>query len=315
MSQSPESSSLPSTLPPIHRWDRVVNPRACVHVVHGMAEHGQRYGRLAGALNAEGIAVWAHDHRGHGINPVPGLRGHFAADDTEDGWKALVRDGGDVSAEMQRQFPGVPLFLFAHSMGSFAGQTLIGERPTLYRGVLLCGTNGPPGFQEGLVRAIARAQRVFGARRPGTAISNLVFGGYNRHFKPTRTEFDWLSRDTAEVDKYIADPLCGFSLTSQAWVEFLDGRALLGTHAHLQRIPKTLPIHLIAGTHDPVGEMSAGVTRLMSVWAQAGLTRVTHRFYDDARHELMNEINRDEVTRDLIAWIDSLLNPPSPRHA
>jgi alpha-beta hydrolase superfamily lysophospholipase len=299
------------TLPPIRRWDSVIDPRACVHIVHGMSEHGERYARLAGALNAAGFAVWAHDHRGHGVNPVPGLHGHFAANDAENGWKALVRDAGDVSAEMQRQFPGVPLFLFAHSMGSFAGQTLLADRPSLYRGVVLCGTNGPPGFQEGLVRTIARTQLLFGARRPGLVVSGLVFGDYNRRFRPARTNFDWLSRDAAEVDKYIADPLCGFSLTSQAWVEFLEGRTLLGTDAHLQRIPKTLPIHLIAGTHDPVGERSAGVQRLMSVWAKAGLTRVTHRFYADARHELVNEINRDEVTRDLIAWVDSVLNVPS----
>lgn len=302
---------MPSTLPPIHRWDRISHPRACVHILHGMSEHAQRYARLAGALNDAGIAVWAHDHRGHGVNPVPGLRGHFAANDTEDGWKALVRDSGDVSAEMQRQFPGVPLFLFAHSMGSFAGQTLLGDRPSLYRGVVLCGSNGPPDFQEGLVRAIARVQLLFGARRPGTVISSLVFGDYNRRFKPKRTNSDWLSRDVAEVDKYIADPMCGFSLTSRAWVEFLDGRRLLGTDAHLRRIRKSLPIHLIAGADDPVGGMSAGVQRLMSVWATAGLTHVTHRFYADARHELVNEVNRDEVTRDLIAWIDSLLNVPS----
>jgi alpha-beta hydrolase superfamily lysophospholipase len=274
-----------------------------------MAEHGQRYARLAGALNAAGFAVWAHDQRGHGVNPAPGLRGHFAANHTENGWKALVREAGDVSAEMQRQFPGVPLFLFAHSMGSFVGQALLAGRPSLYRGAILCGTNGPPGFQEGLLRAIARVQRLFGARRPASVVTRLVFDGYNRRFAPARTDFDWLSGDAAEVDKYIADPLCGFPLTSQAWVEFLDGRTLLGTDAHLQRIPKTLPIHLIAGTRDPVGEMSAGVQRLISVWTRAGFTRVTHRFYPGARHELVNEVNRDEVTRDLIAWIDSVSSP------
>ena len=297
-------------LPPIHRWDRVIHPRACVHILHGMSEHGPRYARLAGALNAAGIAVWAHDHRGHGVNPVPGLRGHFAANATEDGWKALVRDGGDVSAEMQRQFPGVPLFLFAHSMGSFVGQTLLADRPSLYRGVVLCGTNGPPDFQEGLIRAIARVQLLFGASRPGTVIrascSATTTAASGRRARTSTGCPETSRRSTA----YIADPLCGFSLTSRAWVEFLDGRTLLGTDAHLQRIPKTLPIHVIAGMRDPVGGMSAGVQRLMSVWARAGLARVTHRFYADARHELVNEINRDEVTRDLIAWIDSVLNVP-----
>lgn len=297
-----------SPLPPVHRWEVVAPPRACVHVVHGMAEHGLRYGRLARALNEVGINVWAHDHRGHGINTTSGLLGHFA---DADGWRALVDDTWAVSAEMRRTFAGVPLFLFAHSMGSFVGQTLMAERGGEYRGVVLCGTNGPPGAQEAVVRGIAHVQRwLRGARGPGTWVSALVFGDYNRRFAPNRTAFDWLSRDEAEVDTYIADPLCGFSLTAQSWVDFLEGKPVLGTDAHLQRIPTTLPIRVIAGTRDPVGEDAAGVRRLLSAYADAGLTNVTPRFYEDARHELVNETNREQVTGELFAWIDTLIRTP-----
>jgi len=270
-----------------------------------MAEHGLRYGRLARAMNRAGIIVWAHDHRGHGLNVSPGLLGHFA---DEDGWRALVDDAWAVSAEMRRTFTGLPLILFAHSMGSFVAQTLMAEQGSAYQAIVLSGTNGPPGAQEALVRGLARLQRrLRGARGPGTWVGDMVFGDYNRRFRPNRTAFDWLSRDEIEVDRYVEDPLCGFSLTAQSWLDFLRGRTVLGTEAHLQRIPKALPIRVIAGTQDPVGEQSQGVRRLLSVYAAAGLTRVSDRLYAEARHELVNETNREEVTRELIAWLESVL--------
>src|SRR6188768_395231 len=128
-------------LPPIHRWDQVVRPRAAVHIVHGLVEHGQRYARLATALNSARFNVWAHDHRGHGINPEPGLPGHFA---DRDGWRTVVDDTWAVSSAMRAAFPTLPLVLVAHSMGSFVGQTLMAERGAEYRAVVLSGSNGAP---------------------------------------------------------------------------------------------------------------------------------------------------------------------------
>jgi alpha-beta hydrolase superfamily lysophospholipase len=294
-----------ATLPPIHRWNDVSQPRASVHIVHGMAEHGARYGRFAGALNRAGFNVWAHDQRGHGLNPMPGQLGHFGDDG---GWRALIDDAWVVSAEMLVKYPGVPLILFAHSMGSFVGQTLMGQRGAAYRGVLLCGTNGSPNLQEGLARLTARVQRrVLGARSPGAWLERLVLDNYNRRFAPNRTKFDWLSRDLKEVDKYRDDPLCGFPLSAQAWLDFLAAKPLLGTDEHLQKIPKALPVRVIAGTHDPVGEESKGVDRLLGMYTTAGMTKVSHRFYEAARHELVNETNRDDVTHDVIAWIDDVI--------
>jgi alpha-beta hydrolase superfamily lysophospholipase len=292
-------------LPPIHRWDHVEQPRASVHIVHGMVEHAGRYARFARALTGAGFNVWAHDGRGHGTNPTPGIPGHFA---DSNGWTAVLDDVRDVSKEMAATFAGVPLVLFAHSMGSFMAQAVMADQDERYRGVVLSGTNGPPGALEKGTRAIAQLQRqVLGPRRPGTWLKEIVFGRYNRRFAPNRTEFDWLSRDTAEVDKYREDPLCGFALTAQAWVDFLEGKAMLGSASHLQQVPKRLPVHVIAGTHDPVGEEVKGVERLLRAYASAGLAQVTHRFHDGARHELLNETNRDEVTRDLIVWVDQVL--------
>ena len=130
---------------------------------------------------------------------------------------------------------------------------------------MLSGTNGPPGALEATTRAIARLQRqVLGPRAPGTWLKEIVFGRYNRRFAPNRTGFDWLSRDPAEVDKYRDDPLCGFALTTQAWVDFLEGKSTLGSASQLQGVPKALPIHVIAGTRDPVGEDGKGVERLLA---------------------------------------------------
>src|SRR5215813_4369951 len=145
------------SLPPIRRWDNVARPLALVHVLHGMSEHGARYARLAAALNRAGYVVWAHDHRGHGLYPTPpvGL-GHFA---DRHGWRAVVDDAWAVSSALQASHPSLPLVLFAHSMGSFVAQALIGEHGAAYRGVVLSGSNGPPGTLEAVGRVIASLQR------------------------------------------------------------------------------------------------------------------------------------------------------------
>lgn len=294
------------SLPPIHRWDAVASPRALVHVVHGMSEHGGRYARLAAALNRAGYAVWAHDHRGHGLNPTPpvGL-GHFG--DT-DGWRAVVDDAWAASKALQASHPHLPLLLFTHSMGSFVGQALIVQHGAAYRGVVLSGSNGPPGLSEAIARLIAWLQlRALGGRAPGMWTERLVLWSYNRQFAPTRTSSDWLSRDPAEIDRSLADPLCGTPLSARSWVDFLAGRAKLGTRVHLQRIPKRLPILLIAGTRDPVGENGRGVRRLLAAYQAAGLECVSMKLYDGARHELVNETVREAVTADVIAWLDHVI--------
>jgi alpha-beta hydrolase superfamily lysophospholipase len=271
-----------------------------------MSEHGGRYARLGAALNRAGYVVWAHDHRGHGLNPTPpvGL-GHFA---DAAGWRAIVDDTWAVSRSFQAAYPGLPLALLAHSMGSFVAQTVIGEHGLAYGAAVLSGSNGPPGALEALGRLVASAQlRGLGGRSPGRWMDRLVFGMYNRRFAPIRTPSDWLSRDVAEVDRFVSDPLCGAALSARSWVDFLAGKTVLGTRAHLQGIPKELPILLIAGTDDPVGGYGKGVRRLFEIYQAAGLTRVAMKLYEGARHELVNEINRDAVTADVIDWLDEAI--------
>lgn len=287
----------------IHKWGTVSEVRGLVHVIHGMSEHGLRYERLARDLNRAGYVVWAHDQRGHGRNPTPpvGL-GHFA---DEDGWRTLLDDAFLVSQQLREAYHGRPLFLFAHSMGSFEGQAIIAEHGDAYAGVVLSGTCGAPGVREGAARVLARLQlALLGGHAPGRWVQRAVFGTYNRQFAPNRTDFDWLSRDTAEVDTYIGDPLTKTPLTARAWLDFLDGKRHLGTADQVARIPRTLPLYVIGGTRDPVGENARGVERLLEAYRTGGLQHVEHALYLDARHELINETNRDEVTADLIAWLD-----------
>ena len=274
-----------------------------------MAEHGARYARLAAELNACGMAVWAHDHRGHGLTAgSPADLGHFA---DSNGWDLLIRDAWDVSQQMMAAYPHVPIALFAHSMGSFIGQALMGQHGASYRAVVLCGTNGPPDAREAALRALAAAQRLLGPRKPGTWVDRIVITMFNKRFEPRKTDFDWLSRDENEVGKYDSDCLCGFPLTAQSWFDFLRGKPELGTDRHVERIPKTLPIRVIAGTHDPVGEETAGVQRLLMLYRKHGLT-VSYQPYEEARHELVNEVNRETVTKELIAWLQPFaLRPQS----
>ena len=292
-------------MPYIHRWD-VDRPRLLVHIVHGMAEHGARYERLALELNTQGMAVWAHDHRGHGLTATSSgaLLGHFA---DSNGWRLVVSDSWGVSREMAAAYPGIPIVLFAHSMGSFVGQTLLGEHGDSYRAVVLSGTDGPPDAAEGFLRALSVGQlRILGGRSPGRWIDRQITRTFNRRFEPRATDFDWLSRDTVEVRKYVDDPLCGFPLSSQSWFDFLHGKSDLGSEEQVDRIPRTLPIRLIAGTHDPVGKDGTGVKKLLEIYQKKGLS-VSSQFYDEARHELVNETNRERVTADLIEWLRQFL--------
>jgi alpha-beta hydrolase superfamily lysophospholipase len=293
-----------SPLPLFHEW-KADRPRALVHVLHGMSEHGGRYERIARELNGLGITVRAHDHRGHGLN-MGDVKGHFG---DANGWRALIDDAWAVSAAMMQQFPGLPLVLFAHSMGSFIGQTLMAERGASYRAVILSGTNGPPDAKEAALRAYSGLQRaVLGGRNPGKWLDSLVMQKtFNRKFAPNRTNADWLSRCETEVDKYIADPWCNFPLTAQAWFDFLHGKSVLGDKSLLTKIPTAIPVWIMSGSRDPVGEETHGVQRLLEAYADVGMTNVRHKFYSDARHELLNETNRVEVTHDLIAWLNTVL--------
>jgi len=292
----------------VYEWlpDPGTAVRGVVHLCHGMAEHAARYARLAQALTDHGLAVYAHDHRGHGqTHPEEADRGFFAA---EEGWELCVRDVSDMVARARERHPDVPLVLMGHSMGSLFVQDYLGSQSAAVDAAVLSGTSGKPPAIATLGRLIARFERMrLGNKGQSGIIDAMSFQDFNKKFKPNRTGFDWLSRDEAEVDVYVADPACGFLCSVQLWIDLLDAVKRFTTDAHQRGIRDDLPVYLFAGDKDPVGENGKSVRALATDYEQAGLTDVTCTLYADARHETLNETNRDEVTADLLAWLDERL--------
>ncbi|MEL6344759.1 MAG: alpha/beta hydrolase [Myxococcota bacterium] len=285
----------------LYSWLPDDAPRAVVHIAHGMAEHAARYGRLAEALAAAGFAVYANDHRGHGQTASEAERGVFA---DEGGWSLVIADLRDFIENARAQHPDVPVVLMGHSMGSLMTQQYLYEHGDTIDAAVLSGTSGKPPAIATVGRYVARFERWrLGKRGRSKIIDALTFQDFNRKFKPNRTGFDWLSRDNAEVDKYIADPLSGFLVSVQLWIDVLDAITTFTRTENQQKIRKDLPIYIFAGDKDPVGEMGASVKRLERDYQAVGIQDVTCTLYPDARHETLNETNRDQVTADLIAWL------------
>lgn len=286
----------------VHRWLPDAPPRAVILLSHGMADHAGRYGHLGEALTAAGMALYGHDQRGHGLSAGPDDLGLFAA---HDGWTKVVGDIDALAVLALHAHPDTPLFLLGHSMGSYIAQAYLTTVGVPLRGAILSGSNYQP---PGLYRAaalIAAAERL--RQRPrgrSRLIEWLSFGTFNNAFKPTRTNFDWLSRDEHQVDRYIADPLCGFRCTNQLWLDLLGGLQHISQPRNLARIDADLPLLIIGGQCDPV---SAGkrLKHLADALRGSGKRNVQLNLYTAARHELFNEINRDQVIADLIAWLDT----------
>ncbi len=284
------------------RWLPEGSPRAVVQIAHGLAEHSARYARLAAALNAAGYAVYASDLRGHGPKAAAADLGHFA---DEGGWGKVVGDLWAMNRLIAREEPGLSIIFLGHSTGSWLGQQFVSEHSDALAGVVYSGSNGAPPPIAAAGRLVARAERLRqGKRGKSKLVNSLMFDGLNKPFAPARTRSDWLSRDPAEVDAYVADPLCGFDVTNQLAIDLLDALPGLVTPERLARIRKDLPIYVFSGERDPVG---ANIQGLIEALKSAGFTRLTTRIYPDARHETLNETNRDEVTRDLIDWLDGVV--------
>ena len=279
-------------------WTPDCAPKAVVQIFHGMAEHIERYDRTARDLVARGYAVAGHDHMGHGPGTPEGKLGYFYA---EDGWRKIVEDGHAVSDWLRGRFPGAPLVLLGHSMGSFMARDYVMRYPGEPDALILSGTGWYPPALCHVARAMAR---LAAPDRPAPRIHKLGFSGNNKPFEPARTPNDWLSRNTEEVDKYIADPLCGFVFTGRAYYDLFTGLLGLTRLGGLEHVPVTMPVCFISGDSDPVGQMGKGVLKVSQQFMEAGIKDVTVRLYHNARHELFNEMNRAEVINDLCGWLD-----------
>ena len=277
------------------------NPKAVVQLVHGMAEHAGRYERFAQVLNDSGYTVIANDHRGHGET---GKRQQTLGDfPSNGGWNRVVKDLVEVRDFLEKECKSKAVYLIGHSMGSFLSRSLIAETGERYRGVILSGTAGDPGVMGRLGQGLAAIQMPFVADKSNDLMDRLSFGSYNRAFEPNRTAFDWLSRDTEEVDTYIQDPLCGFVCTTRFYLDLLGGLLEVNSKSQINQIPKTLPICLMSGDQDPVGAFGKGIQALADKYTEENLS-VSMQLFSGARHEILNEINRDEVMGAMIDWMN-----------
>lgn len=276
-------------------------PLAVILVFHGLAEHAGRYARFARRAAARGCAVVAHDHRGHGAG-APRL-GHFA---DRDGWEKVLGDAALVHDRVRRRFGDAPLVLFGHSMGSYIAQGFVMREPGNLSALVLSGSTWPPRLRVRLGRFVARVEMLRAGRRHRSALLNRMgFGQFNERFAPARTAFDWLTRDEDEVDRYVADPLCGTVPSAALWHDLLGGLLEIGTDEALRQVPAALPILITGGERDPVGGKT-GMQRLAAAYERTGHSAVTLRTYEGGRHEMLNEINRGAFTSDVLAWLDGI---------
>ena len=276
-------------------------PRAIVQLVHGMAEHIDRYDAPARALCDAGYLVVGHTHLGHG--PKAKVLGHFA---DEGGWDCLLEDIHRLRLETEQAYPGVPYFLLGHSMGSFLTRCYLTQHGEGLRGAVLSGTGwfGAVPVKSGI--ALTNLLCACGkADKPAKIVDRLAFGGSNKPFTPNRTPFDWLSQDNDQVDLYMKDPYCGFLFTACGYRDMFRGLDRLRHMDLLQKMPRTLPVYFFSGDMDPVGGLGKGVPKVAEQFRQAGLKDVTVKLYPGGRHEMFNEVNREEVCRDLVAWLNA----------
>ena len=285
------------------RWLPSQPVRAVLQISHGVAEHVARYEPLADAFTAAGISVYGHDHRGHGASvDARTPLGHFA---DHDGWAKVLSDFQVVQANARESHPGAPVFLFAHSMGSFVARSYLLNGASSLAGAVISATGwriGP--LADGLGWVARREAEKRGARTPSRLMTKLVFGAFSIQFVPARTRFDWLSRDPEQVDAYVADPLCGFDCSGTLWADLMAGvRSLEGAENDRSRPSRDLPLLIVAGSRDPASMGGLGSSQLASRYRAVGNQNVTVTRYRGARHELLNETVRAEFVSDILGWI------------
>ena len=284
------------------RWMPEGEPVAVLQIIHGIAEFIERYDDFAEYMTGLGYVVVAEDHMGHGqsINDG-GVQGYFHG-----GWFRAVADSYTLLTITREEFPDIPYILFGHSMGSFMARTILCKYPASgITAAVICGTGWQPrNFLPPVIKICDMICKRVGEEKPSNMLQNLVFGGYNKKVEHPRTPFDWLSRDSKMVDAYIDHPLCGFTASCGLLRDMLKGISYIEDPASLSAMQKELPILFIAGGDDPVGSYGTGVTQAAREFRKAGMQDVTQKIYPLCRHEILNEINRKDIYRDISNWMN-----------
>jgi alpha-beta hydrolase superfamily lysophospholipase len=282
------------------RWLPGGEPRGTLQIVHGASEHSGRYGRLAAALTARGLAVYALDLRGHGRTAESSGVGRYGGS----GVDTVLDDVAGLCRVMTDEHPGVPRLLLGHSMGSIVALAAAERNGDDLDGLAL---SGPLGVSSGLADTVTALEAAVAAGMGDQALDTL--GQFNEAFEPARTRYDWLSRDPAEVDAYVADPLCGDEMPlTYGYAAGMFGLSVRAATAEgVAQLPEGLPVLLLSGERDPLGGTAASAVRALARLLRDRGLPVEQHVYPEARHEIFNETNRDEVTADLLAWVDRRL--------
>lgn len=281
-------------------------PKGVVQIVHGISEYIDRYAPVARFLSSHGFVVVGNDHLGHGRTALSSDEYGFFAE--TNGWHTVSADVRRLRTLMEQRFPELPYFILGHSMGSFLARTYLIDWPGTLTGCILSGTGQEPSAVVAAGRLLANGVcKTSGPRTHSKLIEQLAFGAYNKQFTPARTRADWISRDEKVVDTYVADPLCSFMPTAGMFRDMMEGLQYIANKTNLNQMDPATPIYFFSGDCDPVGQNGKTVRAVVGFFEQAGCTDVTLRLYPGGRHEMMNELNREEVFADLLSWLESKL--------
>ena len=281
-------------------WEPEGQPVAVLQLVHGMAEHISRYAPLAEYLNQYGVLVCGNDHIGHGNSAKPEDWGYFGE---ENGWKYMVQDVEQLHGMIKVQYMDTPYFILGHSMGSFITRAWLAMYGNGVDGAIIMGTAGT-NKALGVAKFLVKVIRAFkGSRHLSKLITGAAFGSYNKRIKPQRTNYDWLTRDNDIVDKYIADPACGFTFTTAGYADLFNVIGYVSSDQCYKLVPKDLPLLLVSGREDPVGSYGDGPAEVAEKLQEAGCDDVSLILYEDMRHEILNEFGKETVMEDIRRFI------------
>lgn len=285
-------------------WDDVINPRGVVQIFHGMAEHSGRYENFAKFLNDRDIIVFADDHRGHGETATKdGQLGYLG----DDGFNSVVEDEYIITNYIKEIYKDIPVYIFAHSFGSFIGQEYIIRYSSEIDGIILSGSAKNDGADVKTGIFVSTMQSKFiSDRKAAKFIDNFAFGGFNKNIDNPKTKVAWLTRDEEEQSKYINDKLCAFVPTINFYRNLFLGIHELYKVDRLKNINKKLPILVLSGKRDPVGKNGESVKRLYKQYKNLEIENVDIKLFEECRHELLNEINKDEVMEFIYKWFKDI---------
>ena len=278
-----------------------INPKGVVHICHGMAEHIGRYNWLIKKLNNDGYHVISIDHRGHGNRIGDNPKGFF---DEQNGWNLVVEDLSLLIKQSKQEYPNLKQFLIAHSMGSWIALSAL-QNNIAIDGLILSGSSKPAKFIILIQKILIKIQILFfGKKSVSLFLDNITLGSYNNFFKPNRTKKDWISSDDDNVDNYIADSLCGFPVTNGLWDDLANGILKVFNNNNYSLSDNSIPIFIISGSKDPVGENGKGVIRLNNFLSNI-FSNVSIKIVDEARHEVFSETTKENSYNTLIKFIES----------